>query len=65
MEQLEFLEQELKMMLENIQRLKEFKKERPWQYQSRVVGEFKHRAVALKQRLTLAGRITTSELTTK
>lgn len=65
MEQVELLEQELKLMLENIERLKKFKKETKWQCQSRVVGEFKHRAVALKQRLTLASKITTSELTRK
>ena len=69
MEQLELLEQELKMLQENIERIKRFKndeenkKYRP--YHSNVVGEFKHRIVSLKQRLTLVSKITTSTLFVK
>lgn len=69
MEQLELLEQELKMLQENLQRLKNYKNEmeilkyRP--YSSRVVGEFKHRIISLKQRLTLVSKITTSDLFNK
>jgi hypothetical protein len=63
MEQLELLEAELKMMQENISRLRIYvsqnSKEKWTPCQSRVVGELKHRAVALKQRLTLISRIAT------
>jgi hypothetical protein len=66
MKQLELLEQELKMMLENIERVKKFQKDpqnktyRP--YNSHVIGELKHRAVALKSRLTLVSKIATHNL---
>lgn len=64
--QLDLLEQELKMMLENIERVKQYKKEQQaenWKpYQSAVIGELKHRSVSLKQRLTLISKITTSDL---
>lgn len=63
MEQLDLLEQELKMLLENIERVKSFKKENEGnRYRlsnSNVIGELKHRMIALKQRLTLAGKINT------
>lgn len=66
MKQLELLEQELKMMLENIERIKQYKKDKQaekWRpYQSNVIGELKHRSVSLKQRLTLVSKITTREL---
>jgi hypothetical protein len=66
MKQLELLEQELIMMQENIQRIRDYQKDetnKSWKpYNSRVVGEFKHRIVALKQRLTLVSAITTSQL---
>ena len=66
MEQIEFLEQELLMMLENIKRVKKYTKDeenKKWKpYQSNVVGELKHRAVALKTRLTIINKISTSEL---
>ena len=66
MEQIEFLEQELLMMLENIKRVKKYTKDeenKKWKpYQSNVVGELKHRAVALKTRLTLINKISTYEL---
>lgn len=66
MKQLELLEQELLMIQENIQRIKKFKKEHESEkykpYSSRVVGEFKHRIITLKQRLTLVSTITTSSL---
>ena len=69
MEQLAFLEQELKMMLENIERIKRFKnneenkKYRP--DKSNVVGELKHRSISLKQRLTIVSKMTTSNLFAK
>jgi len=66
MEHLEFLEQELKMMLDNIKRIKKYQKENfcnKWTpSQSNVVGEFKHRTITLKARLTLASNIRTNEL---
>lgn len=66
MEQLEFLEQELKMLQENIERIKKFKNDeenKKWKpYHSNVVGELKHRIIALKQRLTLVSSIVTSDL---
>ncbi len=66
MEQLELLEQELKMVQENIQRVKKYQKQ--WQnekyipYHSHVVGELKHRLIALKQRISLVNEIVTSDL---
>jgi len=67
MEQLELLEQELLMVLENIKRVKAYKEkqhdsEKYYPTNSNVVGELKHRAVALKSRLTLVSGITTSSL---
>jgi hypothetical protein len=66
MKQLELLEQELLMMQENIERIKNYKKEyenQKWQpCHSNVVGELKHRIIALKQRLTLVSSITTNRL---
>ena len=66
MTQLEMLEVELQLLQENIQRMKEFreenKDERYKPCSSRVVGEFKHRIVALKSRLTKVSLITTSSL---
>lgn len=64
MKQIELLEQEMKLMLENIERLKAYQKDKTNSnnYTSHVVGEFKHRAVALKQRLTLAAKINTHDL---
>ena len=66
MEQLELLEQELKMIQENIERIKIYKKsfdnEKWYPNSSRVIGEFKHRIICLKQRLTLVSNISTSDL---
>lgn len=66
MKDLELLEQELKSILNNIDRIKDFRKEhasRQWQpCQSNVVGELKHRIVVLKQTLTRASKITTNQL---
>lgn len=66
MEQIEFLEQELLMMLENIKRVKHYKndeviKKLKPDYSS-VMGELKHRSVALKTRLTLINKMSTSDL---
>ena len=64
MEQLELLEQELKMIQENIKRVKKYQKEQQGYrtYNSNVVGELKHRLIALKQRITLVNKITTMDL---
>jgi hypothetical protein len=66
MEQLEFLEMELKMLQENITRMKQYKKDNEnakWHpSNSRVVGEFKHRIISLKQRLTLVSYFVTNDL---
>ena len=66
MEQLELLEVELKMIQDNIKRIREFQKlyeNEKWKpHQSNVVGELKHRVVVLKQRLTLVSKITTRDL---
>ena len=66
MEQLEFLKQELKMVQDNIKRIENYQKEQKeskWKpSQSNVIGEFKHRIIALKQRLTLVSQITTRDL---
>ena len=61
--QLDLLKQELKQIQENIERLEKFKKENQQykQYSSLVVGELKHRLIALKQRITLVCKITTHE----
>jgi len=66
MEQIDFLEQELKQMLENIERVKSYKKKyEPGVYHpcnSLVIGELKHRSVALKQRLTAISHISTNDI---
>ena len=66
MKEIELLEQELKMLLENIDRVKEFansKENKEWKpWASRVVGELKHRCIALKGRLTSINKIATRDL---
>jgi len=66
MEELEMLEMEIKLLQDNIERLKQYAKKDDnikWKpYNSNVVGEFKHRLIALKQRITLVSKITTSDL---
>ncbi len=68
MEEIDRLESELNLMLDNIKRLKAFVAEYSespsnWApYSSNVMGELKHRAVALKQRLTLISHLSTSNL---
>lgn len=66
MEKLELLEAEIKLLLDNIKRIRDYKdsfEEDKWTpNNSRVVGEFKHRTIALKQSLTIASNITTSDL---
>jgi hypothetical protein len=64
MKQLELLEAELVLLQDTIQRVKNFQKENTEyrQYSSHVVGELRHRCVALKQRLTLVQKITTEDL---
>lgn len=66
MKQLELLEQELKMIQENIQRVKKYQKQnikseyKP--YNSHVFGELKHRLIALKQRIVLINKESTYSL---
>jgi hypothetical protein len=66
MEELEMFEIELKLIQDNINRLKQYKKDNEsekWKpCQSNVVGEFKHRLIALKQRITLVCKVTTQDL---
>lgn len=64
MKQLDLLEQELKMVQENIARVKKYQKEykddKP--YNCHVFGELKHRLVALKQRIVLINKESTYNL---
>lgn len=66
MKELDNLEYELKIILDNIKRVRDYAKDdvnkhhRP--YQSFVVGELKHRCVALKSTLTRVGKIRTEDL---
>jgi hypothetical protein len=66
MKEIKLLESEIALLQDTIQRLKEFQKDpqnRSWkQYKSHIVGELRHRCVALKQRLTLVQKITTEDL---
>ena len=66
MKELEMLEMELKLLQDNIKRLKAYQKDNEnetWKpCKSNVVGEFKHRLIALKQRITLVSEITTNQL---
>lgn len=61
---LEMLKQECEQMIDNIYRVNNFiekHKDDKWKpISSRVVGELKHRAVVLKQRLTQVSKFTTS-----
>lgn len=56
MRELEQLEQELKVVIDNIKRVKQFKKDNEkekWKpYTSQVFGELKHRLTALKPTIT-------------
>lgn len=66
MKELELLKSELLLMLDNIERIKLYQQDednkayRP--NNSNVVGELKHRAISLKQRLTLIKSLTTNKL---
>ncbi len=66
MDQLELLELELKLFQDNINRIKEYKKQNEFEKykpsNSRVLGELKHRSVSLKQRLTLIQKVSTNDL---
>ena len=68
MDEINRLESELNLMLDNVKRLKAFVAEfsespSSWRpTSSNVMGELKHRAVALKQRLTIISHVTTSNL---
>ena len=64
--QMKLLEDEIYLLLDNLERLKEYQKECESQkyvpYNSLVVGEIKHRMIALKQRLTICSKISTYNL---
>lgn len=63
MDQLELLEQELKLLQDNIDRVKKYKKESTFHVNNcRVVGELKHRMIALKQRFSIIQNISTYDL---
>ena len=65
MKQLEMLEQELKLLLENVTRVKKYtadNKGDPYITSSMVVGELKHRCVAIKQRLTTINKMSTTAM---
>jgi hypothetical protein len=67
MDEIEFLEMELKLLQDSIARLKEFRKEvkksgdKYYPCSSRIMGEVKHRSVALKQRLTIVCQLSTTD----
>jgi len=69
MQEIEMLEMELKLMQENIVRLKQYIKdheEDKWRpHTSHVFGELKHRCIALKQRMTQINKLSTSYLFNK
>ncbi len=66
MKHIELLEKEIELLLDNIKRVKDFKKENDAskykQYSSLVYGELKHRCVALKQRLTIINKTSTEDI---
>lgn len=66
MNQLDLLQQELNMIQENIDRVKEYKKqesENKWTPNHCLVfGELKHRLVALKQRIVIINKSSTCDL---
>lgn len=66
MKELDNLKYELKQMLDNIERVRGYadslKNEKYKPYQSLVVGELKHRCVALRSTLTRVGKIKTEDL---
>ena len=64
MKELELLELELLLLADCIARVKQYREDKK-NYRnvtSLPVGELKHRLTALKQRMTLASKITTSDL---
>lgn len=62
MKQLDLLEAELKLMQDNIDRIREFEKETTEAYSSLVFGELKHRCIALKGRCTIINKLATIDL---
>ena len=66
MKELEMFEMEFKLIQDNIKRLKQYQKDelnQNWKpCHSNVVGELKHRLIALKQRITLVCNINTNDL---
>lgn len=62
LKQIELLEAEMKLMQDNIKRLRErVKEEEGWCYNLHVFGELKHRCVAMKQRLSAINKLSTSQ----
>lgn len=63
MKQLDLLEAELKLLQDNIDRVREFEKETVGTaYSSLVFGELKHRCVSLKVRCTIINKLSTIDL---
>jgi hypothetical protein len=64
--QIELLESEMKLIQDNINRVKDFVKDEQnikWQpYTSHVFGELKHRLVAFKTRATVINKLSTTNL---
>lgn len=64
MKEIELLELEIKLMQDCIKRVREFKDDNKSYnpYSSLIVGELRHRAVAMKQRLTRINKISTRKI---
>ena len=66
MKELQLLENQLLEMLDNIQRIKEFREENKKSnykpFNSHVVGELKHRFIILKRKMTTISKINTYDL---
>lgn len=66
MDEIEKLEIELRQVLDTIKEVKEYvkkNKDEEWKpYSSHVLGELKHRSMALKRRITKIQNIATREL---
>lgn len=65
MKEIKMLREEIKLLLENCDRAEEYIKKEDSMSHSLVIGELKHRCVALKSRLTSIQNLSTWELTRK
>lgn len=60
MEELKLLQSEMVLLNDTIKRLKKYKKDNQFgymPYNTLIVGELKHRCVAMKQRLTIINKL--------